>query len=154
MAKVGRPRMFDSPQELWDAFCEYRRDTKSNPILVHDFVGKDGEEVFRQRERPLTYEGFKSWMFEKQSDLGFDSTRYFDGRMPEFVSISTHIKEIIRQDQVSGGMAGIYNASLTARVNGLVDKTENKQMIEQPLFSMEDTKQIEGSVKKLSEPEE
>ena len=154
MAKVGRPRMFNSPQELWDAFLKYMKDTKANPFMVHDFVGKDGTPVYREKEKPLTYEGFKTWMFLNQSDLGFDSDRYFNGNMTEFVGIASHIKEIIRQDQVSGGMAGVYNSSLTARINGLVDKTENKQMIEQPLFSMEDTKQIEGSVKKLSEPEE
>ncbi len=31
-------------------------------------------------------------------------------------------------------MCGIYNPSITQRLNGLVDKTENKVVVEQPLF--------------------
>jgi hypothetical protein len=147
--KTGRPRMFNTPKDLWDAFLQYSIDTKANPYMVHDFVGKDGTPVYREKEKPLTFEGFKTWMFLNQADLGFSVNRYFDGTREDFVEIASHIKDIIRQDQVAGGMAGVYNSSLTARLNGLVDKTENKQMIEQPLFSFDETKAIDNSVKNL-----
>jgi hypothetical protein len=40
------------------------------------------------------------------------------------VTICTHIKEIVRQDQIEGGMVGQYNPSITQRLNGLKEQTE------------------------------
>jgi hypothetical protein len=33
---------------------------------------------------------------------------------------------MIRNDQIDGGMVGQYNPSITQRLNGLVEKTDNK----------------------------
>jgi hypothetical protein len=133
----GRPRIFKSPKEMLDAFLKYRTYEKANPILVHDYVGKDGVEVFRKKEVPLTMEGFKSWMFEQSGYNAGDLENYWNGTYAEFSEVSARIKEIIRTDQIRGGMAGIYNPSLTARINGLVDKVEKTVIQEQPLFSDE-----------------
>jgi hypothetical protein len=54
---------------------------------------------------------------------------YFENkkdRYSEFIPICRALKKIIRQDQIEGGMAGIYNPSITQRLNGLTEKTENK----------------------------
>lgn len=131
----GRPRAFKSPEELWDAFMKYKTHEKANPILVHDFVGKDGTEIYRKKETPLTMEGFKAYLFASSEYKFFDIENYMDGTHKEFIDISVRIKEVIRQDQIKGGMAGIYNPSLTARINGLVDKVEKTVIQEQPLFS-------------------
>ena len=133
----GRPRIFNSPEELWDAFEKYKEDTKANPLLVHDFVGKDGTEIYRKKEVPLTIEGFKCFLFESSDYKCWDIDNYLDGTLKEFIGISKTIKDAIRRDQIKGGMAGIYNASLTARINGLVDKTEKTVIQEQPLFGDE-----------------
>lgn len=133
----GRPRKFKSPEDLWDAFVLYKEWVKSNPILVHDYVGKDGVEVFRQRERPLVMEGFQHWLVD-QGYIGFpDIDPYLDGTYAEFSSISRAIKNCVRQEQITGGMTGIYNPSITARLNGLTDKQEVK-FSEQPLFGDEE----------------
>jgi hypothetical protein len=130
----GRPRIFNSPEEFWDAFVKYKEDTKANPILVHDFVGKDGTEIYRKKEVPLTIEGFKCFLFESPEYKCWDIDNYLDGTHKDFIGISKTIKDSIRRDQIKGGMAGIYNASLTARINGLVEKTEKTVIQEQPLF--------------------
>lgn len=49
-----------------------------------------------------------------------------EGRYAEFVPICRTIKQRIRNDQIEGGMAGIYNPSITQRLNGLTEKTENE----------------------------
>jgi hypothetical protein len=52
---------------------------------------------------------------------------YFSNRndaYTDFSAICRAIKREIREDQISGGMAGIYNPSITQRLNGLVDKTQ------------------------------
>lgn len=133
----GRPRIFKAPEELWDAFLKYKKWVEENPLLVHDFVGKDGDEVYRKRQRPLIMEGFEVWLMDNGYVTYPDLTKYFDGTHKDFVPVSTRIRNCIRQEQVSGGLAGLYNASLTARVNGLVDKTEKTVIQEQPLFGDE-----------------
>jgi len=135
--------MFKEPKEIWDAFNRYRTWAKANPILVHDFVGKDGNSVYRERERPLTVEGFEEYLYESEDDLGYRVEKYLDGTHDDFVDISMRIKRIIRNDQVTGAMTSIYNPNITARLNGLVDKAEMRQIVEQPLFLEDDTKDIE-----------
>jgi hypothetical protein len=135
---VGRPKAFNSPEDLWNAFIKYKDKVKSNPILVHDFVGKDGVSVHREREQPLTMEGFECFCVD-EGYIGYpDLTDYIEGKHKDFLPISTRIRKFIRQDQIKGGMAGIYNPSLTARINGLVDKVEKTVIQEQPLFGDED----------------
>jgi hypothetical protein len=58
------------------------------------------------------------------------------GRYKKFSSICRAIKEQIRQDQIEGGMAGMYNPSITQRLNNLVEKTQTT-IVEQPLFNLE-----------------
>lgn len=124
---MGISKYIESPEKMWELFCAYRESAKSKPILVQDFVGKDGQEVKRERERPLTLEGFENYCFENKiiNDLG-DYFSNNDKRYTEFATICRAIKRIIREDQISGGMAGIYNPSITQRLNGLVEKTDAK----------------------------
>jgi len=133
--KIGRPKAIESPEVLFELFKAYRIETKSNPFKIKDWIGKDIKEVFREKEKPLTMEGFKAYCFEKGiiSYLG----DYFcnkDDRYKEFADICRAIKNIIRQDQIEGGMANIYNSSITQRLNGLAEKQEIETKIEQPLF--------------------
>jgi hypothetical protein len=127
---MGKPKYIETPEKLMELFREYQKETKSKPILVHDFVGKDGNSVYREREQPLTIEGFEVYLYEK--DIISDLSNYFansDGRYSEYSTICRTIKKIVRHDQIKGGMAGIYNPSITQRLNGLVEKTENDTTI-------------------------
>lgn len=110
---------------MWKCFTEYKEQVKSEPILVKDWVGKDGEQVHREKEKPLTMEGFLNYLDDQ--DVITDATDYFEnkqGRYSDFVRICLRIKRTIRQDQITGGMAGIYNPSITQRLNGLVEKVQ------------------------------
>jgi hypothetical protein len=86
-------------------------------------------------ERPLTLEGFETYLFEK--DIISDVSDYFenkDDRYSDYVPICRMIKKIIRKDQIEGGMVGQYNPSITQRLNNLVEKTQTDLKVEQPLF--------------------
>jgi len=136
MAQIGRPRNLNSPDELYELFKKYREDVKSNPRIKSVFGGKEFEERAEPLERPLTMEGFRVYCFDKVGCV----KQYFDNpdkRFNEFVTICTHIKEIVRQDQIEGGMVGQYNPSITQRLNGLKEQVEQTN-IEQPLFSLDD----------------
>jgi len=119
----GRPKGYKTPDEVWKAFQLYRAHIEANPRLRQDFVGKDGNMVYKEIKRPLTVVGFKSWCYEHYADIHnyFDNP---DGRYDEFKEIITRIKDIIQSEQVDGALTGDYNSNLTARLNGLVDKAE------------------------------
>jgi hypothetical protein len=134
MARPLGSTKIQSPEQLWDLFEEYKRQTKNNPILKHTFVGKEGRSEYSELERPLTIEGFECYC----ADLGIiqDLSNYFansNNRYKRFSTIVTRIRKEVRNDQIGGGMAGIYNASITARLNNLVEKKEVMN-VEQPLF--------------------
>jgi hypothetical protein len=134
MARPHGTKNIETPEKMWEYFEAYVKYTKENPILVHDFVGKDGDEIYRKKERPLTLEGFEIWLF--RAGIISDFQPYFenrDNRYSDYIYICSRIKKQIRQEQIEGGMAGIYNPSITQRLNALTDKSE---MIvkEMPLF--------------------
>lgn len=132
---IGKPKAIATPELLLQHFNDYKKEVRDNPIEVVDYKGKDADRVIMEHRRPLTLEGFEVYCFEKGiiRDLG-DYFSNKDGRYINYATICSHIRKVIRQDQIEGGMAGVYNPSITQRLNGLVEKTENKVVVEQPLF--------------------
>ena len=63
---MGRPNKITSPEHLWELFQAYKKKTKENPFIVKDFVGKDAEMVYREKERPLTIEGFENYCADQE----------------------------------------------------------------------------------------
>ena len=134
MAQKGRPRKIDTPEQLYDMFKSYKTYVKENPRYKYVMNQRSGDMVAEPLECPLSIDGFEVYCYNK-----FECTvsHYLDNTnkaYEEFCPISAHIKREIRQDQISGGMVGQYNASLTARLNGLTEKVESTIITEQPLF--------------------
>ena len=122
---MGKNKYIETPEKLWEYFELYKKDTKSKPFKVKDWVGKDAIDVYREKERPLTIEGLECWLFEK--GIISDLSQYFantEQRYTDYQTICHAIKKAVRQDQIEGGMAGMYNPSITQRLNGLVEKTQ------------------------------
>jgi hypothetical protein len=137
MARPKGTKYIETPEKMWELFEAYKKDVKDNPRVKHVFVGKDGNSDFERLERPLTMEGFENWCFQNEiiSDLG----DYFSNKNEAYTDYSTiclRIRKAIRQDQIEGGMVGQYNASITQRLNNLVEKQQT-QIVEQPLFKDE-----------------
>ena len=125
-----KPKYIKDAQTMWEHFKNYVQETKSNPFKIKDWVGKNAYEVKREKERPLTMEGFEDYCAENEiiKDLG-DYFSNKDNRYSDYATICTRILNAIRRDQIEGGMANIYNPSITQRLNGLADKQEVKQDI-------------------------
>lgn len=135
MAKVGRPRNLNSPEQLFELFERYKRDVKANPRIKSVFGGKEFEERAEPLERPLTMEGFELFCWDEVGQV----EQYFkniDKRYEEFIPICSRIRKEIRRDQIEGGMVGQYNPSITQRLNGLKEQVEQTN-IEQPLFKLD-----------------
>ena len=145
MAKVGRPRKIDSPDTLLSLFREYKTWVKDNPRYKYTLNQRSGEMVAEPLECPLTMEGFEVYCFEKHDLTVQHYILNTNKAYEEFCGISSHIKQQIRQDQINGGLVGQYNANLTARLNGLTEKTETTVTMEMPLFP-DETKAIDADV--------
>jgi hypothetical protein len=127
---MGKRKYIETPEKMWELFLQYKEWVKSNPIKVHDFVGKDAEEVYRLKERPLTIDGFECWCYD--NEIIGDLSHYFantDNRYSDYLTICSRIRKAVRNDQIDGGMAGIYNPSITQRLNGLTEKTETEVIV-------------------------
>jgi hypothetical protein len=128
---MGKHKYIETPEKMWEYFEQYRKEVKDNPIKVQDYVGKDGEMVYRDKERPLTIEGFQNYC-RRNVGCVHDYFANTNDAYSDYSSICRAIRDEIRQDQIEGGMVNIYNPSITQRLNGLVDKTqsENVQKVE------------------------
>lgn len=126
---VGRPKKIESSEQLWKLFRQYKKWAKDTPRLKQDFVGKDGDEVHRKLERPLTFVEFEAYLFERMiiSDLG-DYERNKENRYAEFTTIIRAIKNVIEADQFGGAAVGIFQHNIIARKLGLADKQEARQV--------------------------
>ena len=134
MARPEGTKNIQTPEELWEHFCNYRNLIKSNPIIVVDFVGSKGNRDERPKERPLTIEGFENYL--EDMDVIGQLSHYFantDNKYSDYLTICSRIRKEVRNDQIEKGLAGIYNTSITQRLNGLTDKSEIT-VKEQPLF--------------------
>lgn len=125
--KVGQPKKIPTPEDFWGLFLDYKAYVKANPFMVLDFVGKDGNPVYREKERCLTMDAFENYL-EDQYGIG-QIQQYLEnreGRYSEYVSIVARVRREIKADMQEGGMAGVYAQNLTARLTGARDTIENK----------------------------
>ena len=124
---MGKRKYIETPNKLWEFFLAYKKEVKNNPILVQDYVGKDAEMVYRAKEKPLTIDGFECWCYD--NEIIGDLSHYFantNNKYDEYLTICSRIKKAVRTDQIEGGMSGIYNPSITQRLNNLVEKQETE----------------------------
>ena len=129
---MSKNKYIETPEVMAQLFEDYKNECKTNPRKKHVFVGKDGTSDYELLERPLTIEGFRVYCYDKVGCV----KQYFDNpdkRYNEYITICSHIREVIRRDQIEGGMVGQYNPSITQRLNGLKESIEQTN-IEQPLF--------------------
>jgi len=133
---MAKHKYIETPEKMWELFEQYRAKTKSNPRKKMVFVGKDGNKDYELLETPLTFEGFYNYCYDTIGCID----QYFenrDNRYADYVAICSRIKREIREDQITGGMVGQYNPSITQRLNGLVDKKEIDDKREPRVFKLD-----------------
>lgn len=129
-------RIFKTPEQLFKAFQEYKEhvEKESEKWLKVQYVGKEGERVTDGQKVPLTMEGFEVFCYDNYGCVN----QYFDnkqGYYDDFVTICSRIRTEIRQDQITGGLLGFYNPSITQRLNNLAEKVDNTNVNKEvPLF--------------------
>jgi hypothetical protein len=124
----GVDKKIKSPQHLWELFLLYKQWAKDNPITIEDYVGKEAQRVLREKPRALTVAGFN--VFLDEQDVIVTLKDYFsnkEDRYTDFAPICSRVRNHVRANQIEGGLAGVLNASITQRLNGLHEhvKTED-----------------------------
>jgi hypothetical protein len=128
----GRPNSFtlDDIKVLWES---YKKHTKDNPKYEYVVAQRSGEIIAVPREIPLTQKGFYAFVYNQ---TGHHIHQYFEGKntsYTEFLGILTHIENERSQDIIEGAAAGVFNSSISARMEGLkeqTDVTSNSEKIE------------------------
>ena len=118
-------RIFKKEADLSNAWIKYKEALieKAKEWNKIQYVGKDGDKKTDHPKLPLTMSGFEVFCYDNYGTV----KHYFDnkeGYYLDFGAICSRIKEEIREDQITGGMLGFYNPSITQRLNGLTDKKE------------------------------
>lgn len=120
-------RIFKNPEQLYQAFEEYKKDLekRSKDWLKIQYVGKDGDRVADPQKLPMTMEGFKIFC-KKNYGCVKQYLENKDGYYEDFVEICSYIAMEVRENQITGGLLGFYNPSITQRLNGLTEKVQNE----------------------------
>lgn len=143
MARIGvrtlrQQRKLEDPDVLWMLACEYFRRIDDNPYKRPDFIrGGDraGEPVYLDSIRPYSWPGLNNFLFEHGIIAKLDDYRLnTNNAYLDFVDVIAVIDSIIRTQKFDGAMVGAFNAMITSKDLGLVDKTQMTVKVEQPLF--------------------
>lgn len=123
---AGRPRNIESPESLWILFKEYVVDLKEKESewLKVQYVGKEGERKTDPLKLPLTFEGFKRYCWDAEVGCIEQYFKNQDELYKEYIPICSRVKTSIRENQILGGMLGVFNPSITQRLNGLADRSD------------------------------
>jgi hypothetical protein len=124
----GHGKYIETPEKLWGLFQEFMTWVENNPYIKQDWVGAGAFPVERIQQRPLTFVGFEKWLALNNvvSDLS-SYERNENDSYADYLPILTRIRKICNGDIVEGSAANVFNASIAARVAGLVDKREVEQ---------------------------
>jgi len=122
-SRHGMRKLFETPELMWEAACEYFEWCDKNPLIEIDFKGKDANQVELPRMRPFTIQGLCSYL-----DCTSAYFRAFKsqerGKKEDFITVIAKIEETLYNQKFSGAAAGFLNANIISRDLGLADKTE------------------------------
>jgi hypothetical protein len=140
-SKHGRDTLFESPEKMWEAACEYFQWCDDNPLLEIDFRGKDATQVTIPKMRAYTMQGLCLYLdcnvlyfYEFKKNLKPSENE----KHKDFSKVVTRIEETVFNQKFSGAAAGFLNSNIIARDLGLTDNKNITVHAEQPLFP-EDT---------------
>ncbi len=131
---MAKHKYIETPEKMWELFCEYVEYERKNPMYKREYVGKDGDQVETPLQVPITFEGFECYLADKGviNDLG-DYSANKNGQYNEFSTIITRIRTNCFVQNYKGAAVGLFNANLVAKKIGLISKVEQTN-VEQPFF--------------------
>lgn len=145
----GRKPIFATPDDLWDAACQYFEWNEANPIIEEKLFAYQGEVTKSNvnRIRAMTIMGL--CLFLDISEHTWGEYKQRDG----FSQVTSKIDSIIRKQKFEGAAADQLNANIIARDLGLKEHGENKNTntneLGQSFFDLVD--RLKGGVQPVDE---
>lgn len=146
--KVGQPRRFASPSQMWDMACAYFEWCNQNPMFEEKAFHSQGTITKTKLFKPqaFTLQGMWSHM-----TIG-KSTWYDYKNKSEYSEVIEQIEQVIYQQKFSGAAVDLFNPNIIARDLGLADKKEVENSGSVGLHEMSDedlNKLVEENERKL-----
>jgi hypothetical protein len=116
----GRKPIFASPDDLWEAACEYFEWVHDNPLMEPMVYQGKLSDDYKPKMRAMTESAL--CLFLDISDVCWLK---YKGR-DDFVSVTKKICQIIYNQKFNGAAADMLNPNIIARDLGLQDKKETK----------------------------
>lgn len=127
-SKHGRDKLFETPQLLWKAACDYFQWCEDNPLYETKgfaFQGIVTKEDF-PKMRAMTLSGLCFYLHCNEAYF-----RTFKKQLPEgeeeFNTVIKEIETVIYNQKFQGAAADLLNANIIARDLGLTDKSSIEQ---------------------------
>lgn len=126
-SKSGRDKLFSTPEDMWEAACEYFQWCVDNPLMSTEFVGKNARRELVPKVQAFTLCGLCSFLhcntvyFNNFQYQLKDTDTYYKG----FNEIITRIRETIYHQKFIHAAAGFLKENIIARELGLTEKTDN-----------------------------
>ena len=121
--KGGRPRAFESPQEMWDKAVSYFKWCEKNAIDETKLFSFQGEISSGKAPhmRAMTQAGLCSFL-----NIGQSTYKDYKNK-PEFSAVTEAIEQVMFEQKFSGAAAGMLKENIIARELGIIDKEEVKE---------------------------
>jgi len=118
----GRNPIFETPEQLWVAACEYFQWVENNPLLEEKIFHAQGiitkDTVTKMRAMTIRAMCF----FIGLSRQGWQEY----SEKPDFSDIVKEIEDVIYSQKFEGAAADMLNSNIIARELGLSDKVQNE----------------------------
>ncbi len=119
--KDGRELIYKTPDELLQEAYKYFEWCYKKPWYKNEAIksGPNAGKIIKvPTSRPYTIEGLCVY-------AGISVQTFFNyEQRNDFLEVVTHIREVIRQNQLEGAMVEAYSSNIVARLLGLSDKKE------------------------------
>jgi len=116
----GRKPIFESPDVLWNACCEYFDWIEANPLYEAEAFAYQGNVKVEPLPKMRAMTISSLCIFLDISVRGWGEYR----EREDFLPITTCAEEIIRTQKFQGAAAGLLNPNIIARDLGLSEKSE------------------------------
>lgn len=132
----GRPRVFSSPQEMWEIACDYFAWQTKDILYKNVANSKTGGILSLPQDKPFTLAGLRLF-----AGIGVQ-TWYDYCAKPEFSEVTKAIDDILFKQKFDGASAGMFNANIIARDLGLAEKQDISAKVESKVIKWGD-KEVE-----------
>lgn len=142
-SKHGRDKLFENPELMWEAACEYFESIDSSPYIKKEAktinIGDYQSEIALAElpvMKPYTLQGLCRYLdcntvyFNQFKDNLKETDPQYEG----FSKILTRIREVIYEQKFSGAASGFFNANIIARDLGLADKKDVEKKVTKLTF--------------------